>query len=281
MHPSSTKKIVLLVTFLATLTISGVLILINLDSSTQYSANQGLSAVTEQTLKNEIQKLPPEERSEVFVESLINSSEPLNVADVVYTLNDSLTERFLRLYDERIGLLNQDAGIEERQAVLAEFVETEDIPALLQNYPQFSSDDLSLVEATDTTKENYKIAFEQSISINASLSDLENEFALYRRIQNQDLTQEERESLIQKIEDVELVYITLFNSLISQSVPTDIATQHIDLMNSLSGMIYRTQGLQYANSDPLRARFHAEVYKETAERFLNAWQEISAYIERI
>ncbi len=238
---------------------------------TQYTQKETIHQTNSQTA----QRVSSTEVIDAFIET----NEDLNVLDVLHSINNSLTERFLTYYDEKIGLETQGVDIPTREKVLRDFLVQENFENILKNYPLYTTTDLRTVAASENTFAQYKKGFETSVALNLKISELENELSVFRKAQTM-TNKQHKEIEIQKLTGIQKNYTALRDSLLLLYVPSDALIIHLDLVNSINFIINRIEGMQTLIADPLRAQIYASSYEKDAHIFIDSYTKLTSYLSK-
>lgn len=210
-------------------------------------------------------------------DAFIEESDELSLLDTLDELSgETMTERFFAYYDEKIGLDNEDAAIGTRQKVLFDFLASENVDEILNDFKIYTKNDLVVIKTSGESKQNYQNSFDSNILLYVDPDTLENELTIFRRAQNLDSNEEKREEL-SKLPAIRESYKSLQKSLIATSVPEEAVDIHLDLVNSIGLIVDRIEGMEKLLEDPLLAKAYAAAYEGQASVFIDAYTEVESY----
>lgn len=272
---NSKKRLVLIISALIVVAISTFIIINREGMEQEYTSSSNISATPAGTAPAPTE---PELLAQEVIGVLIEESPELSLLDVLNTINNSLTERFLIYYENTIGLQTENVSDEQKQQVLKSFLEQENVSAMLRNYKTYTLQDLTIRNVTTESVSEYVEGFEKNILVNADIQGLENELVIYKKAQYG--TETEKKLAETNLLVIESTYQNILSSLLSLRVPVNIAENHLELLNQISISISRVNGMAFINRDPLRARIYAEAYEQQIPEFTKAYDNVIVYINQ-
>ncbi|MEX1028393.1 MAG: hypothetical protein WD049_10390 [Candidatus Paceibacterota bacterium] len=186
-------------------------------------------------------------------------------------------------FREYLSASTNNASVSDADAAVAadntqlvrDFLAQHDIAAYLQRYNKTTRDDLTITASGDIQTYGTRVL---GAFINADPETIGTELVLYQRARETD-DAVERERLLTELAVIHQRYERIRQNLVQVPTPEQAVEAHLKLVNSVALMVKRTEGMAAMEADPIRAVVDAGAYPVFADTFVDAYEEMMAYLE--
>ena len=168
--------------------------------------------------------------------------------------------------------LRKSGGLEEDQIVQRSLEQAIRENATIENEIKYSLEDLSVVPATQATRRTYRNQYDRAArsALAAQYDEVE---LLAQYLYNRDLY------AFGLLETNQGLYESFIDSLLTMSVPEDIARVHLELLNNMSIAVTSLEGMRTVDEDPLNALIFSQKFSDDRDIVLKNTQALKLYFD--
>jgi len=163
--------------------------------------------------------------------------------------------------------------------VITTFFEQNNIQEYIQSFPHYTNTDISTENTINReTIKRYSSSITRAFYSHLPKHSTDDEYALFKKAQ-QATTPEARQLYSNQLQIAGDRYRNILHDLLEIPVPRDAIEKHLALINSLSLIITRIEGMQNLYTEPVRAIIDAGAYRGQIPALVRSYNALGAYFE--